>query len=387
VRQGLDASVDELLSAKPAPPTPIEDAIRTEDDRAVLAGAVLHRLVTSGSPLRENLALFFHNHFVSAFSKVRDAGMMLDQLALFRERGLGPFGVLVKAVTRDAAMVRYLDLERSNRAQPNENFARELMELFTTGPGPYGEGDVKEAARAFTGHHLRNGRFTFSEAAHDPGQKTVLGVAGRLGGDDVVDILVGNRSTPRFLAAKLARHFLRDEPSADDCAAIEKTWIDSGGDVREVLGALFRSDRFFAPAARHDLTRPPAALIAAAAKLLGSSLPPVKLAHHSFAMGQALLDPPTVKGYDGGRRWLNPATWLTRRTFLLEAVAEAKRRGSLPPELAQAASDPDAACAALLGAHIDGPARDALGSALALAAESGTGALEVLVCHPAFQRC
>jgi uncharacterized protein (DUF1800 family) len=375
VRQGLDATVDELLAPAAPAATEIERTIRAQEDRAQIAGAVLHRLVTSAAPVRETIALFFHNHFVSAFSKVRDAGMMLDQLALFRSLGLGGFGALTKAVTRDPAMVRYLDLERSNRSQPNENFARELMELFTTGPGPYSERDVKEAARAFTGHHLRNGRFNFSEPAHDPTQKTVLGLSGPLRGDDVVDVLAGHPATARFLAQKLARQFVSDDPAEEAVGGLERSWRRSGGDLREVLAALFRSDIFYSPAARFAVTRSPAALVAATSRLLGAALAPVAAAKHAFAMGQPLLDPPTVKGWPGGTRWLNAATLLARRTFLLEAVAEARRTQSLPAPLANAREGADAACEVLFGEKID---RSGF--------EPGCE-LEVLICHPRMQRC
>jgi uncharacterized protein (DUF1800 family) len=355
---GLDATVDALLDAPLPPPTEIERSLRASNDRAALAAAILHRLVTSTAPLRENLALFFHNHFVSALGKVVEGRMMLDQFALFREMALGPFADLVKGVARDPAMVRYLDLERSSRGEPNENFARELFELFTTGPGPYDEQDIREAARAFTGHHLRNGRFVFSEAAHDPGSKTVLGRTGAWTGDDVAAIAADHPATATFVAAKLARHFIADEPPAGAVHAIAAAWIEHGGDVGRVVRAILTSEAFFAPEHRLAVTRSPAALVAGAARGAGCRVAPLAAARHCFAMGQALLDPPTVKGYPGGRRWLNAATLLARRTFLLEALAEGRRAGTLAGDVASVAAEG--------GARLR---------------------VELLLLHPDFQRC
>jgi uncharacterized protein (DUF1800 family) len=387
VAQGRAATIDGLFAAKAPPPSSFDDAIRSSSERADLAGALLMRLPASPAPLRETVALFFHNHFVSALSKVREGRMMLDQIELFRALGLGPFADLTKAVSRDPAMVRYLDLERSSRLEPNENFARELLELFTTGPGPYSERDIKEAARAFTGHHLRNGRFVFSAAAHDGGQKTVLGVRGGLGGDDVVDVVASHPATARFLARKLARAFVADEPSDQTVAGIAAALRANEGDVGRALRALFESEDFAFRSCGHAVTRAPAALVAAATKLLGAAVPPLDAARHAFAMGQALLDPPTVKGYPGGRRWLNPATLLARRTFLLESVRAARKSGSLPPAIAGAAEDPPRAFEALIGRPPSADEAEAVREAAAAAARDGAGVLEVIVCHPLFQRC
>jgi uncharacterized protein (DUF1800 family) len=357
VADGLETTVDRLIGAPVPPPTAIEASLRASDDHASLAGAILHRCCTSAAPLRENVALLFHNHFVSALSKVREGRMMLDQLALFRDAGLGTFAGLARSVSRNPAMVRYLDLERSSRSAPNENFARELFELFTTGPGPYTEQDIREAARAFTGYHLRSGRFVFSEAAHDPGPKTVLSRSGPWTGDDVVDMAAGHPATARFMARKLALHFVADTPSDPVVGEIAESWRRNEGHLGRVLRALFGSAAFFSPGHRHAVTRSPAALIAAAARGLGCRVAPLDAARRCFAMGQSLLDPPSVEGYPGGRTWLNAATLLARRSFLLAALGEGRSAGTL-----------------------SGPLGDA-------AAGGRTLALESIVLHPDIQRC
>jgi uncharacterized protein (DUF1800 family) len=384
VKEGREAAIDSLFRAAPHPPDSLEKAIRSTSDRTDLAGTLLRRLALSPAPLRETIALFFHNHFVSALAKVREARMMLDQLETFRALGLGPFAELTKAVTRDPAMVRYLDLEGSTRQDPNENFARELMELFTTGPGPYTEQDVKEAARAFTGCQIRNGRFVFSEAAHDPGDKVVLGMRGPLGAEDVATLLANHPATARLLAGKLARAFVADDPAPEAVAGIEAAFLATSGDLEKTLRLLFASEAFSYRASGHALTRSPAALITAASKVLGACVPPLAAARHAFAMGQAPLDPPSVKGYPGGRRWLNAATLLARRAFLLEAVAAARKAGTLTRPLARADSEPALAFEALMGRLPEPAEAEVLSSAIR---SGGAGALEIVICHPLFQRC
>jgi uncharacterized protein (DUF1800 family) len=390
VRAGPEATVARLLAAPLPDKTEVEQSLRSADDPVEIAGAILHRAASSQAPLRENLSLFFHNHFVSAFSKVREARMMLDQLELFRGRALGPFADLVKAVGRDPAMVRYLDLERSTRSQPNENFARELLELFTTGPGPYGEEDIREAARAFTGHHLRNGRFVFSEAAHDPGPKTVLGQRGPWSGDDVAAIAAGHSATAGFLARKLARHFIADDPPERVVSEVEGSWRKHGGEIGPIVREILLSESFHAPEQRYAVTRSPAALVVATGRALGCSLPALSAARHCFSMGQALLDPPSVKGYPGGGRWLNAATLLARRRFVLETLAEGARKQAVRPDVLAAAEKGAAeAFAAVLGRAPSPDEAAAVGRGFGGAAPGQRvfEVLELVVLHPSFQRC
>lgn len=323
---GLDATVERLTS-EAAPQDDAADrrdaALRGSDDADVLGGAWLARATTTTAPLRERLVLFWADHFVSALSKVRSGRLLLDQSALFRRRGLGPFLDLATDVARDPAMVRYLDLERTAKDLPNENFARELLELFTVGPGPYTETDVREAARAFTGYGLRGDRFHFAAAAHDDGEKTFLGVRGRLDGDDVVRLAATRPETAPFMARKLARAFLSDDPEAADVAALAAAWRAEDGHVGRTVATLLRSEAFFAPRARAAVTRCPAAFVVATLRACGatSAPAPVELARRVRRMGRALFDAPSVKGYAGGATWLGPAARLARLDFLV-AVSE-----------------------------------------------------------------
>lgn len=379
VADGPEATVGRLLGGATPARVPLADLLdaqlRDSDDREALAGALLARLGATTEPLRETLCLFWHNHFVSALSKGIEGRMMLDQVALFRARGAGRFTDLATAVARDPAMVRYLDSEKSTRAAPNENFARELLELFTTGPGPYGEADIREAARAFTAYHLDGGAFAWSEASEDRGTKRILGREGPFTGDDVVRICCEHEATAGHLARKLACAFVSDEPGEEVVAAIAAAWRRTGGDTGAVVRTLLVSEAFYAPAHRFALTRSPAALVAATLRGLPVSLPPRELARTVQGMGQTLLDPPTVKGYPGGRSWLNPATLLARRTFLIRAAEAATVPADAVPDLARR----------LLGA--EATAEVSRGGRPASPGDPPWRRLALVLLHPAFQRC
>ena len=334
-KEGLAATVSRLLQPTIDASSDARDAaLRASDDRELLAGSWLVRAATTPDPLGESMVLFWHDHFVSALSKVGEGRRMLDQAALFRRLGRGSFTTLATEVARDPAMLRYLDLERTTKQAPNENFARELFELFTTGPGPYGERDIQEAARAFTGYGVRGGRFQFSQAGHDDGEKTVFGVRGRLGGDDVVRIAAARPETSRLLAAKLARRFIADRPADDVVDALAAAWRDAEGDVGRVLATLFASAAFFAPEHRGAVTRCPAAFVVGALRTArATSLPPpAALARRVLAMGRSLFDPPSVKGYAGGASWRNPAARLARIDFVV-GLADAHGGLLRAPEL------------------------------------------------------
>jgi uncharacterized protein (DUF1800 family) len=390
VRDGLSATLDRLLA--PPPRNAADDArdaaLRASEDRELLAAAWLARAATAPHPFHESLVLFWHDHFVSALSKVREGRMMLDQFALFRARGAGRFADLLDGVAKDPAMIRYLDLERSTKLAPNENFARELLELFTTGPGPYGEADVKEAARAFTGYGLRGGRFRFSEAAHDGGEKTVLGVVGPLVGEDVVRIAAARPETARFLATKIARRFLADLPTSDEIDAIATTWRRRDGVVSDVLRDLFSSAAFFSPARRRATTRCPAAFTLALLRALGVVEPPspIDLSRRVLAMGRALFDPPSVKGYAGGAAWRHPAARLSRLDLVLTLATDPSLRAT-PPVL-DGRDDYEASSRDLLGLVPDDREWDAVERLAARRPDSASRVrLAALLSHPEFDRC
>ncbi len=396
VESGLDATIARLLGGAAPAANPeadrVESSVRTSDERDLLAGAFLLHATTTAEPLRELLVHFWHNHFVSALSKVREGRMMLDQMATFRAKGLGPFQQLTSAVARDPAMVRYLDSERSTKSEPNENFARELFELFTMGVGPYTERDIQEAARAFTGWHLRAGRFQFSAASHDDGEKRVLGIRRRLDGDAVVAITCTHPATATFMARKFARQFVADAPDDAVVDEIATSWREHDGHVGAIVSEILRSDTFFAPRHRFAVTRTPAALVVATTRHLGPRTAPRELARACQRMGQSLLDPPTVKGYAGGASWINPATLLARRSFTFDSAVKAVRTVDAVSTLAQRALESTSSLIAV--AHDEFAlmlADDQAGVILAAAREAGDDAralaIGLILAHPDFQRC
>jgi uncharacterized protein (DUF1800 family) len=282
----------------------------------------LRQMLVTPDPLRERMTLFWHNHFVSGMQKVLSPQLMYRQNVLLREHALGNFRELLHAVARDPAMVRYLDSAFNRKGNPNENFARELMELFTLGEGRYTEQDVKEVARAFTGWSINpdTGGFVFRPALHDDGPKTVLGRQGNFGGDEVLDILLERPETAALIAGKLWREFVSPQPAPAEVARIATALRDSGYDIRAALRVLFTSDAFYAPAHRGVLVKSPADLVVGTLRQFEFVVPdelPFVLAMGQF--GQVLFAPPNVKGWPGGELWIN-ATTLLRRKQLLDTL-------------------------------------------------------------------
>ncbi|MGZ5142121.1 MAG: DUF1800 domain-containing protein [Burkholderiales bacterium] len=271
------------------------------------------------SPLTEKMVLFWHNHFVSSDQKVRSPQLMYRQNALLRRHALGNFGTLLQEISRDPAMVIYLDNASNRKGQPNENFAREVMELFTLGEGHYGEPDIKEAARAFTGWGIEpdRGEFVFRTALHDEGYKNVLGRGGYLNGDDVLNILLAQPRTAEQIVEKLWREFVSPAPDPDEVKRIARVFRDSGYETKAALRALFTSDAFYAPQHRAALIKSPVDLIIGTLRQFdfatGEMLP---FAFSAAQLGQNLFAPPNVKGWPGGEAWINSTTLLARKQLL-----------------------------------------------------------------------
>src|SRR5438874_7993993 len=198
------------------------------------------RMVNCPAPLREKVTLFWHGHFATANSKVDNPGLMQKQNQLFRRKGFGSFRDLLLAVSQDPAMLIWLDGRLNVVGKPNENYAREVMELFTMGIGSYTEHDVREAARAFTGWTLDGSSFHFDPAKHDNKPKTVLGQTGNFNGTDIVDMLAVRPETARFLSRKLFTFFVHDHPSDDEINALAKVYLDSQTHIGAVVTAIFR---------------------------------------------------------------------------------------------------------------------------------------------------
>jgi uncharacterized protein (DUF1800 family) len=289
-------------------------------------------MATTQSPLTERMTLFWHNHFVSAQPKVRYAQLMYRQNVLLRREALGNFATLLHAVARDPAMLIYLDNAGSRREAPNENFAREVMELFTLGEGRYGENDVKESARAFTGWSLEreSARFVYRRAWHDDGVKTVLGRTGRLDGDDVLDLLLARPETAELIAAKLWHEFVSPQPDAAEIARWAVTLRDARYEVKPLLRAVLTSSAFWAEANRAALVKSPVDLIAGTLRTHG--IRPFELRPAVVAcatLGQNLFSPPNVKGWPGGEAWIDATTILGRKLWLERVFADDPQKVAL----------------------------------------------------------
>ena len=279
----------------------------------------LHEMTVTPSPLAERMTLFWHGHFATSQQKVRSVRLMYAQHELLRREALGNFGRLLHAIARDPAMLVYLDNAGSRRGAPNENFAREVMELFTLGEGHYTERDVKEAARAFTGWSLDRdtGEYRYRRAWHDGGDKTVLGRSGRLDGAAVLDVLLAHPRTAEHITVKLWREFVSPAPDEAEVKRLAAAFRGAGYDMKPLLRALFLSDSFWAPEHRATLVKSPVDLVVGTMRTFG--IQPMDYRPAAFAvtvLGQNLFSPPNVKGWPGGEAWIDASTLLGRRQFI-----------------------------------------------------------------------
>ncbi len=275
----------------------------------------LERMRETPHPAREKATLFWHGHWATGIRKVRDPFLMLQQNETLRANALGPFEPFAKQITRDPAMIQYLDLQNSSAKKPNENFAREVMELFTLGEGNYSEKDIAEAARAFTGHRVdrETGGFRFHPREADAGTKSVLGKTGPLTGDDVIGIIVANPRCSEFLASKIWTFYAGRKPSEPLRKALGKEYRLRGMDTGEFLRAIFTSRGFYDPGVVRHQIKSPVQWLVQMCKTLEIPLPAGGQTQALLSnLGQNLFDPPNVKGWDGGRAWISSSTLLVR---------------------------------------------------------------------------
>ena len=331
-----------------------------------------HRMVNSPRPLEERMTLFWHGHFTSKDGNARGE-LLLRQNQLFRTHALGNFRTLTLAVSQDPEMLRYLNGNQNYKGHPNENYGRELMELFTCGIGHYTEDDVKAAARAFSGWNLRGNNFRFNPAQHDNTLKTFMGKTGNWNGDDIVDILVAHPATANRLCTQLFTQFAYPNPEPAVMDALVKTYYASGYDIRSVMSLILHSAAFYSPKARFAVIKTPAQYVAGSVRLLGMAealeLPPAEITPANDmaanpaappavtpqagrrraigrrigvlaglptamrSMGQDLFAPPTVKGWDGGEAWINTSTLLARVSFADQVSRSRYLLGGEPPRL------------------------------------------------------
>jgi uncharacterized protein (DUF1800 family) len=326
------------VAGEPSPADALlAEAIALGDRQRVRAFRVL-RVLQADRPLRERMSWFWHGHFATSDQKVDDPRAMALQLATFDRLGLGRFDDLCLAMAQDPALLRWLDNDTNVRGRPNENFAREFFELFTLGRGNYGEADVRAAARAFAGHHVRDGRFYFAAHLADGDEKELFGQRGPFDGAQVVAMTVARPESARFLASRLLRCFVHPEPEPAEIEAVARCYEQHGRDVGAVLRVLLQSRLFFSPRAYRSKIKSPADYVLGLVRSLGARAVPADLAAAMGTMGELWLEPPSVEGWHGEREWLSPAAWLLRTNFAGELLAG--RRGRLRP-------DPDVVLAGL----------------------------------------
>jgi hypothetical protein len=273
-----------------------------------------NRMLTSPRPLQEKMALFWHGHFASNEAKVRDYRKLLGQLELFQQKGTGNFRDLTVAVAQDPAMLSFLDAGVNIKGASNENFAREIMEIFTMGVGHYTEKDIREAARAFTGWNYVGVKFVVNKDQHDDGEKTFLGHTGRLDGVDVIDIIMQQPATADYIAGKVYRYFVRQDLSAEMQKQLGAVMRDGHYEIAPLLEKIFLSRDFYSPASVGTQIKSPVQLAVSTYKKLDQKnipgVPDFNLA--TSALGQQLFSPPTVAGWAGGQSWITPGLLLER---------------------------------------------------------------------------
>ncbi len=329
IAQGRDASINELLTSVPAQETfnKLLDGLgrrfaASDNQLDKLQGWWLYRMVHTPHPLAERMTLLWHNHFATSVAKVRRLSTMFAQNQLLREHALGHFRPLLEAMGRDPAMLVWLDGQNSVKGHPNENSGRELFELFSLGVGNCTETDIQEAARALTGWKLDGDRAVFAADRHDDGEKTVFGQRGAWRDTDIVRIVLEQPAAARFLAQALFRQFISEETRPPDklieplAQILRESEYDIGRCVRTILQSeLFNSDH-----AWRSRVKGPVEYTVELLRKLDASVPVEDLATSMDGIGQSLFAPPNVKGWEGGRAWLNSATLVSRHNLAWRLV-------------------------------------------------------------------
>ncbi len=371
--KGYEATVEELLHPEEQEAVDLEMLYRFMPGYEGALGPPLnqaewvYRMINTQRPLEEKMALFWHQLFATGNSKVDNPPELTQQIAMFRDHGMGSFRDLLVELAKNPAMIFWLDNNGNHMGAINENWGRELLELFSMGVGNYSEDDIKEASRAFTGWTIgpkipRNplGRFywnfEYRPEDHDDGEKTFLGYTGNFDGQDIIDIVVKQPATARFLSRHLYNFFVADEPQVpswnitppNDPAAIDAliaTYNETDGDVRAMLRTLFNSDFF--KEARYSRVKSPAELVIGTAKMAGNYQGPRpgfnQLAFECAYQGQELLNPPSVESWHTGAEWIDGGALVRRVNFAAGLLGDTslpgvqaivgvlRERGTMPP--------------------------------------------------------
>ena len=357
---GYEATVEELLHPRDPGNLPDDVIMRFHVDQAERrqvnsSGAYwMYRMVTSRCQLEEKIALFWHGLFATGYAKLNQAVALTNQIDMFRRQGMGSFRDLLVELSEDPAMIIWLDNNQNHKGAINENYGRELLELFALGIGNYTEQDIKECARAFTGWTLGNAEYMAVRASkdsiwpygriswhfgyrpedHDDGEKTFLGETGRFNGEDIIDIIARQPATARFICKRLFQFFAADEVDEEGegvIKAMEKSYFDSGYEIRSVLRTLFNSDYFKSERSRFARVKGPVEYVVGAIRRAGSYRVPTygadKVAEQASFMGQGLLNPPTVEGWHEGTEWIDSGALVERVNFVAKELGDVSKPG------------------------------------------------------------
>ncbi len=347
--RGYEATVEELLHPE-AQPDVEEDLIfryyvDMKEARQIDPGQAywVYRMINTKRPLEEKLTLFWHALFATGFAKLNHTKVMLNQMAMLRRNCLGNFRTLLLELSKDPAMIFWLDNQENTKTVHNENYGRELLELFSMGIGNYTEDDVKNCARAFTGWSIKNpipgaqpyGRFDwefeFRPDLHDYGEKVFLGERGNLDGADIVDIIVRQPATARFIAYRLHKFFVSDTPDEAAIAELAEAYLSSQYDMRTVLRTLFMSDSFRSEKACYAKVKSPAEHVVGVMRLVEDFTFPKlgirEIAMETRYMGQDLMNPPSVEGWHTGKEWIDTGILVERINFAAGQVGDVDKPG------------------------------------------------------------
>jgi hypothetical protein len=299
-----------------------------------------NRMIASPRPLEEKLTLFWHGHFATGQNKVRDYRMMLQQNRMLRANASGTLRDLLVGILKDPGMLVYLDNGENVKSHPNENFGRELLELFSMGVGNYSERDVREAARAFTGWTNDVLTYKFDTEQHDFGEKTFLGRTGPLNGEDIIDTILAQPVTGEYMAGKLYRYFVRDEISSDVKADLGRSFRASGYQIKPLMRRMLLAKDFYSTPSVATQIKSPVHLVVSTYKKMGlREIPTIPdFGRMTGGLGQTLFEPPNVAGWAGGRTWITPAT-LLQRGNLFRDVMFPDVKSFRPPDRAMSATD------------------------------------------------
>ena len=282
----------------------------------------IREMMQTDSPLTERLVLFWHNHFTSSLRQVRWPELIYQQNKLFRKHLLGNYREFLESVTFDPAMVIYLDSQNNRAGKPNENYARELLELFTLGEGHYSEDDIKGAALALTGISInrRSGDVRILPRRHSRDEKYFLGQRGNFGPKEIINIILAQPRAAEHLVEKLWREFISPYPERSEVERLAALFRDGDYELRPLMKALFNSKSFRDPNNYGQLIKSPIEMVVGAVELFDLSVAPEVLVQAVRIMGQDILDPPSVKGWPGGKEWINSQSLVERQKFLLQLV-------------------------------------------------------------------